>query len=62
MQSVVAKLKDRQTQRDAIHLRKLKQTYSQLVVTPEYNTPSISHSLSLSGSAFPLPRPIPVMP
>lgn len=58
---MVAKLKDSQTQRDALHLRKRKQAYSQHVVTSEYNTPSISYSLSLSGGAFP-PTPIPVMP
>lgn len=57
----MAKLKDRQTQRDALHLRKQTQAYRQHVVTPEYNTPSISYSLSLSGSVFP-PVPIPVMP
>lgn len=41
--------------------KKNQQAYSQHVVTPEHNTPSISYSLSLSGSAFP-PTPIPVMP
>lgn len=41
------------SKRYASFKKKIQQAYSQHVVTPEHNTPSISYSLSLSGSLFP---------